>query len=769
MNKQHRSMRREEGQSLIIVGALLIVLVVLIGLVVDAGNAYAQRRIVQNAADAAALAGSQMLVHQEDYLTGGPFLRNWQVIAAAEDFAKRNGVDPNELNIYYTDISGNILADAKFDLGRQDIITKDTFGKTRAEGIRVEANRVFDTYLIRLIGRNQMAASGTANGILACGACTAGDVLTGGLFPIAVHQGLFDNSDGLVRTGQEYRIWGDKTGPGSFGYLSWNEDGGHTSEPTLVANMADTSRSGQWKVGMLIPTGPGVQDSSSVKTELQYRIDDRTDLNPERPSHVLLPLYDYTEGTGENLKYHITGFLWFRLNCYQLNSNAQGRYGDCAFDDKDNSKWISGVPEKYLEATGESGCTNYGVCTAKLRPPLEVKRTLVGNVVPWRVFVVKNAQPGAPKPVDVVHVLDISGSMCAHWDGSADKNPPCTNGERIRLAKQVVAGFDDGLDWDPHNQVGLATYPTIQNSSTYNTQCGLALGSKCTTSSQADCGKTNNLIYFAQKNANLTTNIASVNQAVNNLTANGGTSLPRGLQYGREMISDPAYHNADSLKVLILTTDGMPNVKIDGYASGYLGNYVNPALIVQSGCNDSVKQDAIEQANLAKQEGVIVFTIGIHTTIDEPLMKALASPDTDPSKPHFFKATTSTDFQAIYDQIEDRLPEMGNEECIANENATVGGGATVRLYDSGGNLVATTTADSSGGFMFTDLQPGTYELRASWPDHSFNPSVVYDLPTWTLGGDPLKSGEKILVTIPQGTGTTNKDVYLRTSQQFTCD
>ena len=60
MRKKGQSVRREEGQSLIIVGALLIVLVLMIGLVVDAGNAYAQRRIVQNAADAAALGASMI-------------------------------------------------------------------------------------------------------------------------------------------------------------------------------------------------------------------------------------------------------------------------------------------------------------------------------------------------------------------------------------------------------------------------------------------------------------------------------------------------------------------------------------------------------------------------------------------------------------------------------------------------------------------------------------------------------------------------------------
>ena len=56
--KKNQHNRREEGQSLLIIGSLLVILLLLVGLVVDAGNAYAQNRILQNAVDAASMAGS---------------------------------------------------------------------------------------------------------------------------------------------------------------------------------------------------------------------------------------------------------------------------------------------------------------------------------------------------------------------------------------------------------------------------------------------------------------------------------------------------------------------------------------------------------------------------------------------------------------------------------------------------------------------------------------------------------------------------------------
>jgi hypothetical protein len=448
-------------------------------------------------------------------------------------------------------------------------------------------------------------------------------------------------------------------------------------------------------------------------------------------------------------------------------SNGQ-MYGGCEFQHPDNTHWIAGTFVDWLDPTGEAGCTNFGICTAKLRPPLEVKRTLVGNVVPWQVRPAEEQLcDGGDMPVDLVHVLDISGSMCARWNGDSHKSPPCTNGERIATAKEVVTGFNEGMDWDANNQVGLASYPKIQNISSYNTECGIDLGSKCKSGSQADCTKKNNMLYFANKNTNLTTNLSYVNSVVNGLTANGGTSMPVGLQYGREMVIDPAFHDPDNMKVIILTTDGMANVKIDGYASGYLGNYTNPPLIASSGCNDNVYQAAIQQANLAKEEGVIIFTIGIHTKIDADLMTAIASPDTDPDNPHFFLASEMDDFEAIYEQIQSRLPTLCSEECIANENAARGNGATVRLYDEHGSLVATTTADASGGFVLTDLDAGTYELRASWTDPTYG--LLYDVLTWVLGGAPLESGEKIWVEVPESLGTTHKDVYLRTSEQMDCD
>nr|MBC7243922.1 hypothetical protein [Chloroflexota bacterium] len=57
------SWRRESGQVLVIVALFLVALLAMLALVVDGGNIYRQRRQMQNAADAGAIAGARVLAY----------------------------------------------------------------------------------------------------------------------------------------------------------------------------------------------------------------------------------------------------------------------------------------------------------------------------------------------------------------------------------------------------------------------------------------------------------------------------------------------------------------------------------------------------------------------------------------------------------------------------------------------------------------------------------------------------------------------------------
>ncbi|HOG47714.1 MAG TPA: pilus assembly protein TadG-related protein, partial [Anaerolineae bacterium] len=63
-----QKLRREQGQAVVLVALMVVVLVGSLALVVDVGNMYAERRFMQNAADAGAMAGARALALQQDPL-----------------------------------------------------------------------------------------------------------------------------------------------------------------------------------------------------------------------------------------------------------------------------------------------------------------------------------------------------------------------------------------------------------------------------------------------------------------------------------------------------------------------------------------------------------------------------------------------------------------------------------------------------------------------------------------------------------------------------
>jgi hypothetical protein len=83
--------RPDEGQTLVVVAILLVVLLAFVALAVDFGRMYLERRFVQNAADAAALAGARVLCFQP---FGGPTAED-----TARLYAMQNIPDPAGLQI----------------------------------------------------------------------------------------------------------------------------------------------------------------------------------------------------------------------------------------------------------------------------------------------------------------------------------------------------------------------------------------------------------------------------------------------------------------------------------------------------------------------------------------------------------------------------------------------------------------------------------------------------------------------------------------------
>jgi Flp pilus assembly protein TadG len=127
---------KSKGQIIIMVAVLVVSLMAMVGLAVDMGYAFAQRRTVQNAADAAALAGAHVLTQ---WSTSNPTL------AASTDVSKmvsdnKMGSDTKQTySCYYVDDTG-------FNLGDCSLPVPST-----ATGVHVKVQETHNTCFIRVI------------------------------------------------------------------------------------------------------------------------------------------------------------------------------------------------------------------------------------------------------------------------------------------------------------------------------------------------------------------------------------------------------------------------------------------------------------------------------------------------------------------------------------------------------------------------------------------------------------------------------------------
>lgn len=250
--------REQRGAVLVLVSLALVALVVMLALAIDGGYAYAQRRRMQNAADAAAMAGARTRA------LGG---NDAQVEAAITQYAMANGADGTN----WTCPDG--------------------------QTVRVTVWRVFPTFFAGIAGLPQMTASATAEASVQYLSAASG------LLPMII-------KDQPFVLGQSYVLWGnDPEAPGNFGWVNW--DGPPVGNSELVANITNPGNSGYWRIGDWVPAGPGVMDSTPVRDALSLWIG----------QHVTVPLYDIVQESGSNSSYHIAAFGEFVLEAFDFRAS----------------------------------------------------------------------------------------------------------------------------------------------------------------------------------------------------------------------------------------------------------------------------------------------------------------------------------------------------------------------------------------------------------------------------------------------------------------
>lgn len=160
-----RSSATEQGSTLVYLALILVVLLGFMALAIDVGNLYGQKRRVQNAADAAAVAGAWQLCHQNGS----------QVTAAAQAYARDNGADDAQVEI-------------------------DSWK------VKVVASKAVETYFAGILGVNQVTVRATAE----AGCSQASSAC--GLWPLAFSKQDWDKLRSRP-CGETFYVWSG-SGPG---------------------------------------------------------------------------------------------------------------------------------------------------------------------------------------------------------------------------------------------------------------------------------------------------------------------------------------------------------------------------------------------------------------------------------------------------------------------------------------------------------------------------------------------------------------------------
>ncbi|MDI7274619.1 MAG: pilus assembly protein TadG-related protein [Anaerolineae bacterium] len=290
---------REGGQTLVVAAVVLLGLVGFLAMVVDLGNVYAQRRRMQNAADAAALAACRALALEE----GEASARE-----AAGRYAQANGA---------ASWSTAILTSS----------------------VVVSVNEAFPTYFASVLGVPTFSV-----GAIAAAAYEPAGPWQGDLMPLAVH------SDALkhLKQGDEIQIWdSEETVVGenviSDGQRGWLNFNGHEVSDSELVGWITYGYDGQVEPNQWINGTPGTK-TSAMHAMGDVRI--RTT--------IYVPIYDTTragqEGNGQ-LDYRIVGVAAFDVvNVVDRGSPKyiEGKFRPDVVAQKRGGKVDTGVRVVYL-------------------------------------------------------------------------------------------------------------------------------------------------------------------------------------------------------------------------------------------------------------------------------------------------------------------------------------------------------------------------------------------------------------------------------------
>lgn len=330
----HRHRRAERGQILAIVAVGMISIIAMVGLIIDGGFAWAQQRETQNAADAVAFAGATVIQQN----IGGDPRTDGDVGCAVEWAAEANAIELDEA--VYTDPFGVPLV-PEAPVG-DCLPGAGAAIPNGAQGVSGTASQTFDTFLMRVIGFDQMTATANASAVVGRHAG-----VTGAILPVTIPL-TFSTCDSSLA---EYEVgvgaWAFRptlaertaatlvtlplcdAGPGSVGWLDMgcrpNISEFITNPCPLTIPIPDWLHTqtgnvnnlenliGDYTGGNGDPSSWGIPDDSIVSIPIHTNTCDE-DPGPLEYCPPTNAVEDQWQGGGDNLYYYVTGWVGFQID-----------------------------------------------------------------------------------------------------------------------------------------------------------------------------------------------------------------------------------------------------------------------------------------------------------------------------------------------------------------------------------------------------------------------------------------------------------------------
>jgi Flp pilus assembly protein TadG len=239
--------RGAAGQLVVMFGIGLLAILLSVGLVVDGGTAFLERRGGQNDADVAAVAGTQIVA--DAYTDTSRLDRSrGEVFAAISASMTRNGCPAGSTTCAWR---ARFVGGNQKELGQVGAGDPAGIRGSGILGVRVDVTRSPRTFFLGLIGQSSWKIDTTATALTT----RPKQAPAGQLLPMALREPVVP-----FKAGQIYDVTAGKTTPGGFVWLSW---GGSSAAGALHSSLCNPNNSA-FSMPTSISAGPVAADAGDT-------------------------------------------------------------------------------------------------------------------------------------------------------------------------------------------------------------------------------------------------------------------------------------------------------------------------------------------------------------------------------------------------------------------------------------------------------------------------------------------------------------------------